>query len=281
MTSDSWKHWRMFDRFVSAADRTIRKTSTQQAPWHIVEGEDERYRSIVVGTVLRDAILRGLQRADKVRGKLQAEAYETAVRPGAATDRRDVNVLDHLDMRQRFDPKHVGLKRSSVSRDGSTAAAQSPERASPRSSCSKVGTRPGRRRHRRITGELEATDYEVIPSVRPRRREGPTLPVAVLAPPLTCRPYHDFRSGAGMAACWSSGWRIRDRSEYRRATAKSPISRSNWSATRHPADEVLDPHQQGRTAAAFPDRMRTAHKRWKITPEDWRNRAAGPTILWR
>jgi polyphosphate kinase 2 (PPK2 family) len=41
---DSWRHWKMFDKFVAAADRAIRHTSTDHAPWQIVEGEDERYR---------------------------------------------------------------------------------------------------------------------------------------------------------------------------------------------------------------------------------------------
>ena len=59
---DSWRHWRMFDKFVTAADRAIRRTSTDQAPWQIVEGEDDRYRSVAVGTALRDAIRRGLER---------------------------------------------------------------------------------------------------------------------------------------------------------------------------------------------------------------------------
>ena len=44
VTKEQWKHWEMFDKFVSAADRAIRRTSTDARQWHIVEGEDERYR---------------------------------------------------------------------------------------------------------------------------------------------------------------------------------------------------------------------------------------------
>src|SRR5215510_6192186 len=62
VTKEQWQHWGMFEKFVSAADRAIRRTSTDAAPWHIVEGEDERYRTIAVATVLRDAIRRGLER---------------------------------------------------------------------------------------------------------------------------------------------------------------------------------------------------------------------------
>src|SRR5215470_7027984 len=76
VTKQSWKHWRMFDRFVTAADRAIRKTSTEQAPWQIVEGEDHHYRSIVVATAVRDAIRHAL------------EAKTSATSPAAPVRRR-------------------------------------------------------------------------------------------------------------------------------------------------------------------------------------------------
>ena len=45
-----WEHWKMYDLFEKAADRILHKTSTGEAPWNIVEGEDHYYRSITVGT---------------------------------------------------------------------------------------------------------------------------------------------------------------------------------------------------------------------------------------
>src|SRR5262245_22432253 len=49
-----WKNWRMYDRFVAAAEQAMRETSTVEAPWVIVEGEDEAYRSVTVATSIRD-----------------------------------------------------------------------------------------------------------------------------------------------------------------------------------------------------------------------------------
>ncbi|MFO1371846.1 MAG: hypothetical protein U1F42_05440 [Candidatus Competibacteraceae bacterium] len=40
------------DQFI-ANERTLMKTSTGQAPWKIVEGYDERYRSVTVATIIR------------------------------------------------------------------------------------------------------------------------------------------------------------------------------------------------------------------------------------
>jgi polyphosphate kinase 2 (PPK2 family) len=57
-----WQHWEMYDQFIAAAERTIMKTSTGLAPWKIVEGYDERYRSTAVATAIRDAIRFRLER---------------------------------------------------------------------------------------------------------------------------------------------------------------------------------------------------------------------------
>src|SRR4029077_1085890 len=50
----------MYDTFVAAAERALRRTSTIEAPWTIVEGVDEAYRSLTVATSIRDAIRKAL-----------------------------------------------------------------------------------------------------------------------------------------------------------------------------------------------------------------------------
>ena len=52
VTKLEWKHWRMYDRFIDAAERAIRHTSRAHAPWIIVEGADANYRSVAVGTAI-------------------------------------------------------------------------------------------------------------------------------------------------------------------------------------------------------------------------------------
>src|SRR4029450_4604574 len=59
VTKRQWQHWRMYDKFVAAAERALRRTSTVQAPWIIVEGVDEAYRSVTVATTIRDAMRKG------------------------------------------------------------------------------------------------------------------------------------------------------------------------------------------------------------------------------
>ena len=143
VTKDQWKHWEMFDKFVSAADHAIRRTSTDSAPWHIVEGEDERYRTIVVATELRDALRRGLDRRPSAAPR-RAPA-ERRARRGKASDalrrvERKFNVLDNLDLGLTL--SDADFKRGSPSsRHASTRFSAEPARPeSRRLSCSRAGT---------------------------------------------------------------------------------------------------------------------------------------------
>ena len=94
VTREQWKHWEMFDKFVSAADRAIRRTSTDAAQWHIVEGEDERYRTVAVATQLRDAIRRGIERRSgrQVRAAAGCRAQDGRGRPGESHQARRTRI---------------------------------------------------------------------------------------------------------------------------------------------------------------------------------------------
>jgi len=51
-----WKHWRMYDRFIPTAARLIELTSSDAAPWHVVEGADGNYRELTVGETILAAL---------------------------------------------------------------------------------------------------------------------------------------------------------------------------------------------------------------------------------
>ena len=110
VTKQQWRHWRKYDRFVAAAECAIRRTSTGQAPWRIVEGKDERYRSIVVGTELRNAVRRSLARLSAPAGRSRRRRVTPAQARGASAGAlgriaQEFNVLASLDMGQRLDEK--------------------------------------------------------------------------------------------------------------------------------------------------------------------------------
>ncbi len=87
VTEQDWQHWRLYQRFVAAAERIIMRTSAPHAPWHIVEGVDERYRNLTVGETLREALARRLESGPPAR-----QAVPVPRVPETPT------ILDRLDM---------------------------------------------------------------------------------------------------------------------------------------------------------------------------------------
>jgi len=277
VTKKQWRHWRMFDKFVAAADRAIRRTSTDQAPWQIVEGEDEHYRSIVVGVELRDAIRRGLERAHQGRTRSRATTKTREGRPARAIDRvaRQFNVLDNLDLsRQLSDTRFKTrlaeqqsrlnlLQRRARQQGVSTIAVFEGWDASGKGGAI-----------RRVTGALDARDYDVIPVAAPTEEE---------------RAHHYLwrfwrhLSRAGRLTIFDRSWYGRvlvervegfaREDEYMRAYGE--INQFEEQLVGHGILVVkfwlhISREEQLRR---FRDRTRTSYKKWKIGDEDWRNRA--------
>ncbi|HLG56096.1 MAG TPA: polyphosphate:AMP phosphotransferase [Vicinamibacterales bacterium] len=279
VTKDSWRHWRMFDRFVSAADRAIRKTSTDHAPWHIVEGEDERYRSIVVATELRDAIRRGLERAQAVRspsrpGRKTKRAGASDIGETLQQIERKFNVLDELEMQQRLGRKsfETALEKQQgrlnlLQRKASAKGVSTVVVFEGWDAAGKGGA------IRRITGALDARDYQVIPIGAPTDEE-------------RVRHYlwrfWRHLSRAGRITIFDRSWYGRVLVERVEGFATDVEYRRAYGEIAH-FEEQLVAHgillvklwihiTKDEQLRRFRDRKRTMHKQWKITDEDWRNR---------
>jgi polyphosphate kinase 2 (PPK2 family) len=56
VTKSSWDRLKTYDNLQSVAGHVLRVTNTAQAPWTIVEGTDDNYRSLTVGHIVLDAI---------------------------------------------------------------------------------------------------------------------------------------------------------------------------------------------------------------------------------
>jgi polyphosphate:AMP phosphotransferase len=277
VTKEQWRHWRMFDRFVAAADRAIRRTSTDQAPWHIVEGEDEHYRSIVVGVELRDAIRRGLERAHEGRTRSRITTKTREGRPARAIDRvaRQFNVLDNLDLSSQLSDARFKkrlaeqqsrlnlLQRRARQRGLSTIAVFEGWDASGKG---------GAIRH--VTGALDARDYDVIP---------------VAAPTEEARAHHYLwrfwrhLSRAGRLTIFDRSWYGRVLVERVEGFASEAEYMRAYGEINH-FEEQLVAHgilvvkfwlhvSKEEQLRRFRDRTRTSYKKWKIGDEDWRNRA--------
>ena len=280
VTKEQWKHWRMFGKFVSAADRAIRRTSTDQAPWHIVEGEDEGYRAIVVGTELRDAIRRGLQRAKRAEaGKPSPSPAKRGRTNGPVSAIRRVerrfNVLDNLDLSQHLsDPR---FKTELVEQQSRLNLLQ--RRASQRGVSSilvfegwDASGKGGA--IRRVTGALDARDYQVIQVAAPTDEER--------ARHYLWRFWRHL-SRAGRLTIFDRSWYGRVLVERVEGFAKESDYMRGYGEIAH-FEEQLVSHgilvmkfwihiSKDEQLRRFRERSGTTYKQWKITSEDWRNRA--------
>jgi polyphosphate:AMP phosphotransferase len=278
VTREQWKHWEMFGKFVSAADRAIRRTSTDAAQWHIVEGEDERYRTVAVATQLRDAIRRGIERRSTSRsGRTQAAARRTAAdAPVKAIRRveRKFNVLDNLDLSQKvsdddFD-KELAEKQARLNLLQRWAIKQGISTVLVLEGWDAAGKGGA---IRRVTGSLDARDYQVIPIAAPTDEE---------------RAHHYMwrfwrhLSRRGHLTIFDRSWYGRVLVERVEGFATEAEYMRAYGEINHFEEQLVNDGilllkfwiqiSKAEQLRRFKDRSGTSYKRWKITDEDWRNR---------
>ena len=277
----AWKHWRMYDKFIAAAEHAISFTNRGETPWTIVEGEDARYRSLMVGETVRDAIRRHL---DEHEDRKTTVAVRTALRqnaaskrPGAATAtvrRGPTSILSALDMAQTIDK--VKAEERIAFYQGTLNQLQ---RRAYKSRVSTIMVFEGWDAAgkggaiRRVTAALDARRYQVIPIAAPTDEER--------AQHYLWRFWRHL-SRAGRVTIFDRSWYGRvlvervegfaTEREWMRAYAE--INQFETQLVRHGIIvlkywlHVTQEEQLRR----FKERQSIPHKQWKLTDEDWRNR---------
>ena len=293
VSEDDWKHFEMYDQFVAAAERMITRTSIGHAPWTIVEGENDHYRELAVLTSIRDAANRHLQRRE-----LALEARERLRHPAAAapppppppesddavTDpasalpaairRIQPSILDTLDMKracpkERYDAEMPRLtaRLNRLYRQAKALGISTVAVFEGWDAAGKGGA------IRRITGALDARDYQVLPIAAPSDEER--------AQHYLWRFWRHL-SRAGRITLFDRSWygrvlveRVEGfalEEEWRRAYGE--INAFEQQLSEHGTVLVkfwlhITPEEQ---LARFRQRESIPYKRWKLTEEDWRNR---------
>ncbi|MCG2576420.1 polyphosphate:AMP phosphotransferase [Dechloromonas sp. XY25] len=265
VTKESYDRLKTYNKLQSVAGHVLRISNTAHAPWIIVEGTDDEYRSLTVGRIVLDAMKRRLQ---------QEGRRQVPVAPPILHAIDSKNVLSSLDLKQKLlkkdyesqlakyqsrlaelvrDPRFA--KRSLVLVfEGSDAAG-------------KGGT------IRRIGAALDARQYQIVPIAAPTEEER--------AQPYLWRFWrHLPRTGRAT---------IFDRSWYGRVLVERVegfCTEADWLRA---YAEINDfEHQMVESGAIvvkfwlqisadeqlrrFKERQDTEFKRFKITDEDWRNR---------
>ncbi|HEY6897335.1 MAG TPA: polyphosphate:AMP phosphotransferase [Rhodocyclaceae bacterium] len=265
VTKWNWDRLKTYDKLQDVVGHVLRMTNTPWAPWMIVEGTDDRYRSLTTGRVLLEALRQRLS-GDNLQ--------ETPVAPlvRLAIDGR--NVLSELDLTQKLSDKdyqdqlaHWQGRLSELARD---------PRFKKRSLiCAFEGADAAGKGGsiRRIGASLDARQYQVVPIAAPTEEER--------AQPYLWRFWRHMPR-KGRVAIFDRTWYGRvlvERvegfcAEHDWLRAYSEINDFEHELTEAGAIVVkfwlhISQEEQLRR---FKDREATEFKRFKITEEDWRNR---------
>ena len=87
VTKQDWRNHERYDSFIKVTEQVISHTSTSFAPWHVVDGEDARWRNVTAARLVLDALETRLSRA---------RAPQPAVRLPRIAD--PDTLLDRLDL---------------------------------------------------------------------------------------------------------------------------------------------------------------------------------------
>jgi AMP-polyphosphate phosphotransferase len=280
VTREQWDNWKLYGRFIEAAEEIITRTSLANAPWTIVEGADERYRSLTVATAVRDAIRKRL--ADWTAGRHPAaRATPRGSRPAPAPGKaRRVerstpqSILGRLDMTQRVDQKQYRTKLERL--QGRLNALH---RKAQRRGMSSILVFEGWDAAgkggaiRRLTAAIDARAYQVIPIAAPTEEER--------AQHYLWRFWRHL-ARRGRVTIFDRSWYGRvlvervegfaTEEEWIRAYAE--INHFETQLTAHGI--VLVKYwihiTKDEQLKRFRARETAGYKRWKLTDEDWRNR---------
>jgi polyphosphate:AMP phosphotransferase len=265
VTKASWDRLKTYDKMQEVAGHLLRTTNTPWAPWIIVEGTDDRYRSLTVGKTILESLQRRL--ADK-------RDQNSPVAPPFSPRVDRLDVLSSLDMTQSLTKKvyetelatwqgrlaelmrHPDFKKRALilAFEGSDAAG-------------KGGA------IRRVMSAMDARQYQIIPIAAPTEEER--------AQPYLWRFWRHMPR-LGRVVIFDRTWFGRvlvervegfcSEADWLRAYAEiNDFEHDIWHAGGIVIKfwlQISDEEQLKR----FEERAQIEHKRFKITEEDWRNR---------
>ncbi|SDH94174.1 polyphosphate:AMP phosphotransferase [Pseudomonas panipatensis] len=261
-----WLQNQVYDKFVRYGERVLRRTSRDYAPWYVVEGVDERYRSLTVGRTL----LEGLQAALKLQERPRRHPHAAPL--VASLDNR--GLLDSLDLTQalsrdqyktqmtREEARLAMLLRDKRFRQHALVAVFEGNDAAGKGGAI-----------RRVTGALDPRQYHIVPIAAPTEEE-------------RAQPYL-WRFWRHMPA--RRQFTMFDRSWYGRVLVERVEELTAPADWLRAYSEINDFEEQlvdfgivvvkfwlaidkDTQEQRFKEREAIPFKRYKITDEDWRNR---------
>ena len=265
VTKWNWDRLKTYDQLQDVAGHLLRVTNTPWAPWVVLEGTDDRYRSLTVGKILLEALRKKLASPNRP---------DSLVAPMVRVDMDGRNVLSELDLKLKLADKPYQDQLAQW--QGRLSELVRDERFKGRSLvCAFEGADAAGKGGaiRRIGAAMDARQYQVTPVAAPTEEER--------AQPHLWRFWRNLPRKGHVA--------IFDRTWYGRVLVERVegfCSENDWLRA---YGEINDfEHEmveagvivvkfwlqisQEEQLSRFKAREAIEFKRFKITEEDWRNR---------
>lgn len=261
VTHTDWAHWAMYSRFVAAGDQIIDATDSAQAPWRVVDGADQRYRSLAIGQHILDAIKARLKSPDP-------RPTETRHVPSP------INWLSHVDLSQTLTKTEYQARRDRAQGELNRQCQQAKQQKIPSVLVFEGWDAAGKGGAiRRILRALDPRTYHVIPIAAPTSEE---------------HAYHYLwrfwrhLPRPGNITFFDRSWYGRVLVERIEGFARNDEWQRAYAEINEFEQELVDSGMmickfwlhidRDEQLRRFEERKTTPHKAWKLTEEDWRNR---------
>jgi polyphosphate:AMP phosphotransferase len=266
VSAEDWRRHELYDRHRKVAEHILRQTSTGDAPWIVVEGTEDRYRNLTVGSILLDSVKRQLARANVPRQRVEA--------PPILPPIDNVRLLDRLDLSLALDKKAYARELESLQGQFNKLTRDAKFRNRSLIVVFEGNDAAGKGGSiRRISAAMDARQYQIVPIAAPTEEER--------AQPYLWRFWRHLPRHGRVT--------IFDRSWYGRVLVERIegfCSHADWMRAYGEINEFeqqLAAHgaiivkfwlaiSQEEQLRRFKEREAIGFKRFKITEEDWRNR---------
>ncbi|MBD9512667.1 MULTISPECIES: polyphosphate:AMP phosphotransferase [unclassified Pseudomonas] len=261
-----WKQNEVYDKFVRYGERVLRRTSRDYAPWYVVEGSDERYRSLTVGRTILESLQAALKRKDRPTPQPHAAPLVSSLDNKGLLDALDLSLsLDKDQYKEQLAKEQARL--ATLMRDKRFRSHSLIAVFEGNDAAGKGGA------IRRVTDALDPRQYRIVPIAAPTEEER--------AQPYLWRFWRHIPARRQFT--------IFDRSWYGRVLVERVegfASDADWLrayAEINDFEEQLANYNivlvkfwlsidQETQLERFKERESIPFKRFKITEEDWRNR---------
>ncbi len=286
-----WAQWKQHAELIRAGEEMLLRTSTGHAPWHIIEGSDPHYRHLRVGNIVLAALEHRLASsceptpqpevapiaAEAMGDAIIEPSAESAGEPAepAPTPIRPRSLLRDVEMgkniskgRYEKDLARLQGRLNQLQRRAQAAGVSLVAVFEGWDAAGKGGA------IRRMTAALDARHYRVLPFAAPTDEER--------ARHYLWRFWRHL-GGRGSATIFDRSWYGRVLVERIEGFATAAEWQRAYAEINHFERQLVEAGvvvvkfwlhiTEDEQAKRFEERANTPYKQWKITDEDWRNRA--------